>query len=376
MKQYYSIIAVFMIIALIGTGCGNSPETNADSPGEANQLISITQDQVDSESIELGELTTQIFEESVNCNGYIMAPANGMAQISTPISGIVETINCKLGDFVKKGEVLCLLSSNELMVIQQDFAETSAILSRLKTDYERSKTLFNEKIGAEKDFLAIESEYKATTAKYNALKIRLESLRLNITKIEGGELYSAFPVVSPIKGYISDMNIVLGQFAEQQKNLIEIVDVNQLQLQISVFQDDIDKLKTGQNISFSSLGEHALHHYATLISIGKTVNLESKTILCIAKIKNSDGFNFINNSYVEASVTVNDSEAKALPNEAILKSDNDYYVFVVEKSENGVYYLQKVKVNIGRISKGFSEIINGEFDGKVLVKGVYNLQSE
>ncbi len=376
MKQYKHFIVFCLFLALIASGCSSSAETNEDNQEESEQLIRITQEQFDSENIELGELTSHLFEDRVQCNGYIMAPPNGLAQVSTPISGIVESINCTLGDYVSKGEVLSLLSSNELMVIQQDFAETAARLKQITADYERSKTLFSEKIGSEKDFLAIESEYKAMSARYNALKIRLSSLRLDVAKIEDGVLYSVFPIIAPISGYISEINLVMGQYTEQQKSLIEIVDVNKLQLQISVFQDDIDKLKRGQSISFNTLGASSSIHTATLISIGKTINPDSKTVQCIAKITDEGVNTFINLSYIEASVIVNVTEAKSLPNEAILKSGNGNYVFLLDKIENDIYYLRKLKVNIGKVTDDFSEITDEGFKGQVLVKGVYNLQSE
>lgn len=365
-----------MMSGLIITGCGNSSETNGDTESQSDQLIRITQEQVSSEGIELGEPTVQMFKESFTCNGYILAPANGMAQISTPISGIVKAVYCALGDYVNKGDVLCSLTGNEIMVIQQEYAETSARFKQLKADYERSKTLFNEKIGSEKDFLAVESDFKAMTAKYNSLRIRLELLRLDVTDISEGKLYSSFPVVAPIRGYITNMDLLLGQFIEQKQNLIEIIDIDQLQLQLSIFEDNVTKLKTGQRVQFNSVGENDLIHSATLTSIGKTINPESRTIKCIAKISNDDGARFINGAYIEASVVTEQSEARALPSEAILKSDNDYYVFVVERSENEVYYIRKEKVTIGRVSNGFSEIIAGELQGKVLISGIYNLQSE
>ncbi|MEA1898807.1 MAG: efflux RND transporter periplasmic adaptor subunit, partial [Bacteroidota bacterium] len=190
-----------------------------------------------------------------------------------------------------------------------------------------------------------------------------------------GELYSEFSITAPIDGYITNLNIMLGQFIEQQKSLIKIIDVNQLQLQLSVFENDLKELNIGQNIKFYSLGRPNTIHYARLSSVGKTINLESKTIQCIAKINNEDGFSFINNSYIEARIIINQREAKALPNEAILKSGKDYYVFIVEKSDKQIYYFRKVKVNIGSVSNEFTEIIAGEGLTKVVTNGVYNLQT-
>ena len=83
--------------------------------------------------------------------------------------------------------------------------------------------------------------------------------------------------------------------------------------------------------------------------------------------------NLINQSYVEARIAVNQKQADALPSEAIVKSGKEYFIFVVEQSDSKGYSLRKQKVEIGKVSQGYTEIINAQSIAKVLVKGVYNL---
>ena len=376
MKSYTLFRIIPFALILLVTGCGKSTKPIEDATTETDLLIKITVNQFMADSMAIGTISTQTFEDEVRCNGYVTALANGKAQISSPVSGIVESINFSMGSYVKKGQTLCMITSNELMALQQEFTETSARLKRLKSDYERSKSLFDEKIGAEKDFIATESEYKAMNSTYLSLKLRLEILRLNVSKIEAGDLYASFPILSPINGFITEQNLVLSQFIEQQKLLVEIVDVNQLQIQLSVFEKDVAKLKVGQNVDFGSPGGNSFANKATLVSIGKAVNPTTKTVTCIASINNGQQNNLINQSFIEAFIAVNSSEAKVLPSEALIKSGKDYYVLLVEKSDNEAYYLRKQKVTIGRNSKGFTEIIDDFELTKVLVKGVYNLSSE
>ena len=373
MKLYKIFFPFFVSLVLIVTGCGQSPKTTEKTTEESENLIQVTVQQFKEDGMQSGEITRRSFEEEVSCNGYVSATPNGMAQVSAPVSGIVGSISCAIGDNVKKGQVLAKISSNELMMLQQEFTESAARLKRLKLDYERGKSLYEEKIGAEKDFIAIESEYKSMLSKYSSLKLRLQLLKLDVTKIESGDLYAEFPLIAPISGFITTQNLVLGQFIEQQKSLVEIVDVSQLQLQLSVFENEIGKLRTGQNLQFNTAGEPSVLHSATLTSISKTINPETKTILCTAKIKPGEGSTLINNSFVEARIGVNRKEANALPTEAILKSEKDHYVYQIVKSDSQAYSLRKVKVEIGMALDGFTEIIGGESLTNILVKGVYNL---
>ena len=376
MKRYKLNYSLYFIALIIISGCTNSPVPDEEAATEEDNLIQISVEQFNADNMKVGEITNHLFAEVVTCNGYIKAAPSGMAQVSSQISGIVESIHCAPGDFVKKGQVLCKLSSIALIELQQEFAETAANLKRLKTDWERSKALYDEKIGAEKDFIAIENQYKISNAKYQSLKLRLELLKLNVSKIEDGELYSSFSISAPISGYVTFQNIIIGEFIEQQKNLLEIIDVNQLQLQLSVFENDVKNMKIGQLLEFSSVGESGFIHQATLTSIGKTIDMETKTIQCIAKIENANKLSLVNHAYIEAKIIVDQNEADALPSEAIIKSGKNYYVLILEKSDEQYYYLKKVGVHIGRISDGFTEIIDNKTLSNVITKGVYNLSSE
>jgi cobalt-zinc-cadmium efflux system membrane fusion protein len=363
-----------MMIIAIASGCSNASKTPEEATNENGSLIQITKEQFESDRMKIGEATMHQFEDVVRCNGYVMAPANGLAQISTPISGIVQSIKCVTGDFVKKGKTTCTISSIELIEIQRDFIETASALSRLKSDYERSKALYAEKIGAEKDFLAIESEYKAMTAKYSALQMQLKLLNLNTAEIEAGKLYADFPVISPINGYITKQNLQLGQNIDKQISLFEVVDVDQLQLQLSVFEKDVYKLIPGQPVSFGSAGQSSMVNHATLTTIGKAIDPETMTIPCIASINQEQKSVFINRTFIEAAIVVNQINSIALPADAILKSGKDNVVLVLVKTDDHSYYVRKEIVTFGRISNGFAEITSGDLKEKILIEGVYNIQ--
>ena len=161
MKAYNFIYTVFIIFVFTLFGCNHSADTNTEIVSEDDNLIQITHEQFTSNAMKIGELSTHIFEDKVRCNGYIIAPANGMAMVSTQIAGIVESVHFCPGKYVNKGEILCTLSSPELIILQQDYAEASTKLKKLQSDYDRSKALFKEKIGAEKDLISKESEFKA-----------------------------------------------------------------------------------------------------------------------------------------------------------------------------------------------------------------------
>lgn len=365
----HNIIYLIVIITLVG--CSNSAETNNDANLDED-LIQITEDQYKSSKMEIGELSLQEFEETVTCNGYISAPTEGIANISTAITGMVNDINFSIGDYVTKGQTLCTLSSFEFIELQQEYIESCVLQKTLEADYNRSNTLFEENIGTQKELNSIKSDFKVMQAKYQSLKLRLELLGMDTKKIETNDLYKMFPIKAPISGYITSKNLVMGDYIAKDETLFEIVDMNSLQLQIFVFDEDISSLKSGQKIKFSTIGNSEVKYNATLKTFGKSIDKDSKTIICIAKI-DDDKSSFVKGSYIEAKVIVQQTKTIALPSDAVQKSENEYYVFKLEKTENKIYYLKKYQVNVGRTSESYIEILGDSKLTNIVTKGVYNL---
>ncbi len=380
MKRYTFSFTLFILSSILIIGsCTNSDEAeNTDTQKaqtEEKNLIEISEQQFETGKMKLGSLSMQEFNEEVECNGYLTTPPNGTAFAGTQLPGIVKSIRSSLGKYVKKGQTLFMLSSNDFINLQQNFSESSAALKQVKADFERNKKLYNEKVISEKTFIASESAYKSVRAKYQSLKLQLRLLNLNVDKIEAGELYPAFPVTAPISGTVSAVNVSLGQYAEPQQTLAEIIDNTKLQLHLSVFENDIYKLKIGQNVQFSSSENPEKYYSAVITSVGRSINEQSKTITCIARINKTDDADFVNSSYIKARITVADKKVAALPDNAFVKSDNGYYIFKVEKNENNTYYLHKIKIKTGKSFRGYTEVLNPEEfeNAEIVIDGVYNL---
>ena len=377
MRHYGMLRSVFIsAVVLIFISCSgnNSKSERAEDIANAH-LIKITQEQFDANGMKLGKAANHEFENIIDCNGYVTVTPGGLANISTQLSGLVKKVNVSPGDHVKKGDVLCELTSNEFINLQKDFAETSAKLKQLGNDYRRSKKLYDEKIGSEKSFIAIESAYKAMHAQYTALKMQLQLLGLNVKRIERNDFYSTCPVISPIAGQVSGVYVNLGKFVEQQQKLMEVIDQRSMQVRLSVFEDDVYYLKQGQIVKFHTINNRDSVYTAVLKNISKSIDPETKTITCLADI-NTGQIEFVNNSFIRAGIITDKQEALSLPNEALVKTGTGYKVLMLEKKDGDVYSFKPVKVNTGRVTKHFTEILNSSDLGEVLVKGVYNLQVE
>lgn len=208
-------ILLFIITVIFSGSCASKTKTE-DTTVVPENLISISREQFEMEKIVLGKPEKIEFDEIVKCNGNIITKPTGIAVISTSIPGIVKKINCIPGQKVYVGQILFEITGNEFIELQKEFSETASQLTRIRSEFERIKSLYSENVGTEKEMVLAESDYKVVNAKYSALKMKLNYIGLDETNIEKGNFYESFSIVSPLNGYISLVNISVGQFTEQQ----------------------------------------------------------------------------------------------------------------------------------------------------------------
>lgn len=367
-----NLIIVF-VLCLIIISCNNRSEQTTDNNAG---LIVITKAQFEAEKMAFGEPVLNAFTDVVYFTGTIIPSVDGQAQVSLPLPGIINKIHCKPGQIISRGAVMFEVSGNGFVDRQKDFAESSAIVSRLKSDYLRAKELYQENVTTIKDYTYAESNYYAENAKYKALNIKLESMGLDVLKIEKGEFYSSYTIKSPINGFVASIDATIGQYVEPQQKIAEIIDAQSFQLRLSVFEKNINKIKTGQTAAFYLNGNKNEKHKATINAVGKIIIPDYKSIECFAVIENSNNLNIVCNQSVEGEVYTTVDSVFSVPETAIINSENDSYLLIYEKEVNSIYQFKKIKVNTGRKVNNYIELTGQLPSGKLLINGIYNVQFE
>ena len=260
--------------------------------------------------------------------------------------------------------------------MQKDFAESSALLQRLKGDFQRQKELKEENIGTQKEYLLAESLYNVEKARMGALRIKLENLGLNISQIEEGAFYNSFSLKAPIKGFVTEITATIGQYVEPQQIIASIIDDGSFQIQLSVFEKDINRIKVGQDVEFYLTGDKSIMNTGKVRIVNKAIDNSTKSIDCFAEIENLGKISLVNNQFVEGDVIAASDSVLSVPEGAILKSENETYVLAFEKETEELYHLSKVKVTTGRKNNGFIELTEVPESKKILIKGIYNIRIE
>jgi cobalt-zinc-cadmium efflux system membrane fusion protein len=365
------IISIFTVLV----SCNDSKPTakNEQEASETASLIEITKPQFETAKMELGNVTLQKFNEIIQTNGMIDVPPANRAKVSAIMGGYIKTAPLLVGNKVKKGQLLLTIENPDFIEIQQNYLEVAQKLNYLKSEYDRQKILFAEKISSQKNYLKAESDYKSALALHNGLAQKLKLININPLNVKAGKITSIIPVYAPISGSITMVNASVGKFMNTSDVLLEIINNKHKHLELVVFEKDVLKIKKGQEIKFKIPENSDEIYNAEIHLIGKSIDGVTRTVKVHGHLKDENK-PFLVGMFVEAQILVNSVEKTALPIDALLEDSGSYYILVLKKDNGKSMNFEKVKVNIGLKSEKWVEIIDDNSilqNVKVLTKGSF-----
>ncbi|MEZ5071835.1 MAG: efflux RND transporter periplasmic adaptor subunit [Bacteroidales bacterium] len=369
-------VPVFAILSLLFACGGQGDETTGSEPlpatGEADVVLTTSQFQ--SMHMEIGSPVLSLFQERVQANGTVEVTPASQARISTLVPGRVSAILVQSGEMVEKGAHLFRIEGNEIVELQQAYAESSQELKLLRLEYERLESLAREQVVAGKDFQRAESSMKQMAARVEGLKVKLQLVGLDPASVEAGNIVPGITVRTPVRGTVGTMSLVLGQFLEPAVSCMEVLDNRALRLNLKVFGQSLDRVARGQVVEYYLPERPEERYRAELTQVGGRVDEVSRAVACFAKIDAADMGKFIHNTYVEASIVTCEREALAVPEEAVIRETDKHYLLVLEGKADSLMHFRKALVRTGPTVNGATEILEEGLEG-VLLKGVFDLQT-
>jgi cobalt-zinc-cadmium efflux system membrane fusion protein len=198
---------------------------------------------------------------------------------------------------------------------------------------------------------------------------------LNPKEIEQGKFNSDISILSPISGSVTLLNVTLGSHVKNSDIIMEVIDNSHEHLELNVFEKDILKVKQGQKIAFSIPDIGSIQYAGTVKLVGKSIDLETRTIRVHGHIKKPHPL-FISGMYVSASIYTKEVSMLAVPESALIKQEDNYFILVLKQKKGKEYVLEKEQVTPGIREDGMIQISGNKHikNGmQVLSKGAFYL---
>jgi len=276
-------------------------------------------------------------------------------------NGVVESVNFKEGDLVKKGDIVAMLN-------QQDFL--------LKLEYSQSKlkTAQTQMLTAKKKLEIHQKLYEVGSiikSKLEEVALEYENAKSQVTSAEKEvefakqEVQKAY-LVSPIDGIMGTRDAEAGEFVTSTTKIATIIDISSVYAEVGIIEKDMQKVALGQEATVTVDAYPNTEFKGTIDNVLPVIEGKSRTITCKIKIENSSG-QLLPGMFARATIFVfGQKDAIVVPNTCLKDKDNDGNfdsLFVV--SQDNVASLRDVQV--GYLTSDNVVINSGLEDGELVV---------
>lgn len=357
-NKIYKILTV-MVLTIFVSACGdkeNHNENDGHSHDEEEKTevneehhdedeVMLSQQQFDALKMKIDTLALRNMSGYVEANGTLEVPPQNEAAITTVVGANVVSIEVIEGDKVNKGQIVAYLSHPNIIQAQTDYLNAYSNSELAKKNYERQQKLYDAGVGSGANFQKAEAEYQASKAMVNGMEAQLKILNINTASVRNGTIAQRIALRSPIEGFVQKVEVKTGQYVEPQTELFEIVNTHHVHADLMVFEKDVYKVQKGQKVNFTVQSIPDAELTAEIYSVSKTFEDNPKAVHVHAEIENKKG-NLIPGMYIQGKIQVDNTQTKALPESAIIKEGDKYYVFSVEK-ENDDWSFKPIEVVLG-----------------------------
>ena len=373
MKRSYTWFCLCLLGAsLFLTGCSKEQKITAasstvkiDPPADAN-VFSVDKPG----EFPLVSAESRRVHDDIQANGVVAADVSRTVPVISLTGGRVLEIDARLGDVVRKGQVLLKITSNDLAGAFSDYQKATADEILARRALNRSKDLFEHGAAAQKD---LESAEDAEQKSEVDLKTTAERIR-----ILGGSVdhpSSVVNVVAPVSGTIVDQQIQAAggvKSLDNSPNLFTIADLSRVWILCDVYENNLGQVRLGD------VAEVRLNAYpdrvfkARISNISSLLDPATRTAKIRLELPNAGGILRPGMFAIAKFVSQTTKERVALPATAILRLHDKDWIF----RPLGGKDFRRVEVQGGATSAdGFQFVASGIQPGDHVVKNALQFSS-
>ncbi len=344
--------------------------TTAKTSNSTGNEVILTDEQLKLLNIQTARPEARQMSGTVKANGMLDVPPQNLVTISAPLGGFVKFTELLQGMKVKKGQVVVILEHPDYIQMQQDYLDSQSQLEFLALEYSRQQELAAENVNAVKTLQQSKSNYLSMKAKVEGLKAKLKLINIDPIDIEKGEIRNTISIPSPITGYVTQININIGMHVNPTDVLLKIVDTEHLHAEAQVFEKDLSKLAVGQKVRIK-LSNETKERLARVYLIGKEITTE-RTVRVHCHLQDED-ISLIPGMYFSAVIETNAKSFDALPNEAVVNFDGNYFVFVANETNPHSFKMLEITKDISEDGYTSVSLPEAAKNKMIVIKGTYSL---
>jgi cobalt-zinc-cadmium efflux system membrane fusion protein len=333
----FALTAIIFLLSSCG-GSGNKTAANgaikADTTKKEAGIAEVTAAQMKAVGIDTGRIEQKNLTSVIKANGQLTVPPQNKAVVNALVGGVIKKINVVEGQQVKKEQSVAVIENPEFIRLQQEYLTSSDNIVYLQQEYERQNVLKEADAGIGKVYQQAAANLSAEQSKLRTLASQLQQIHINPSLLRRGNLITRIPVLAPISGTVGRISLNVGAYTDASSPMMEIVNNSVIYAELKVFEKDISKVKTGQEVNFSFTNQNEKEVSGKVSGINKSFDAANKSAIVYTVLRNTASLNLIAGQYVTALIETGKQLVSAVPKDAIVKANDKSYIFVLKGTEN------------------------------------------
>jgi len=341
--------------------CSMHPQIRKDEPGKcpicAMDLIPLNQNSgvaIDSKAVhfskeaaELANVSTSVVSrqapiKDVRLYGKVQADERLLQNQVAHISGRIEKLLVNFtGEPVRKGQLLAIIYSPELVTAQQELLESAKSKQMQPEIYEASKEKLQQWMLTEKQIAQIENS---------------------------GKVKTNFEVYSNTSGIVTAKRVNTGDYVSQGAVLFDVANLSSVWVLFDAYESDLPFLKVGNSISFSLQAIPGTSFSANIRFIDPVIDPVSRVAKVRVEVNNGSG-KLKPEMFATGVVKANLNEFKGklvIPRSAVLWTGKRSIVYVKQKETEDINFKMR-EIGLGPMLGNSYVVLDGLTEGEEIV---------
>src|SRR5580698_2410178 len=365
------VLTLSLTLGLLGAGCSKKSDPQAEAPPPV-KVVSVADRnlfQVDRpERFPLTQATAHDSTSELKVTGVIAPDISRNVPVISLASGRIVQVDARLGDTVKKGQVLLKVQSADISGAFSDYRKAVADEQLAHTQLERSKQLYDRGAISLNDLqVAQDTEDKA--------KVDVETTAEKLRVLGNASLDHPSGIVdirAPISGVITDQQVTNASGVQglASPNPFTISDLSDVWILCDVFENDLGEVHVGEKAEIR-LNAYPDQVFTGIISnIGPILDPNIRTAKIRIEVHNPGLMR--PGMFVTATFHGQQKEKRAaVPATAILHLHDREWVYIPKDNE-----FRRVEVVSGdMLPGGMQEIVKGIEPGQQVVANALEFQN-
>jgi len=281
-------------------------------------------------NIRIEPVREQILHRQLTATGKVQFNEDRMVRVLAPLPGQVVDLQVRVGDSVRKDQLLFSIKSREVAALVTEYLESQRDLDLAAKTHTMTKDLFDHQAASRIALQQAESDLAKAQAHVARAEEALQVVGLSPQEIEKtGGLRSLIPVSAPQAGKVIERSVTSGQFVQADSTaLLTLADTSTVWVFADVFESDIHLVHPGDKVRVIAAAYPDRAFMASVDRINDKVDPETRT-LKVRLLVSNPGELLKAEMFITAALELNErTSGVTVPAKALLSEDAKSYLFV------------------------------------------------